>query len=65
MAEITVRLTKNLGPVVCLRAGLSDCPDALRTLGLLLPALRLVRFLDGRPDGLDREPPREPGGPRK
>ena len=52
MAEIKVTLLKDVAPVVCLSADLSDCPQALRTLGLLLPALRLVRFLDaGAVDG--------------
>lgn len=47
MAEIRLTLRKDLGVAVCLRADLADCPDAMRTLGLLLPALRLVRFIDG------------------
>lgn len=58
MTEITVRLRKTLGAAVCLRADLADCPDALEALSLLLPALRLVRFL-GR--GVDDQGRKRPG----
>ncbi len=46
MAEITVTLTKGAGPVVSLRAGLAECSDAIRLLGLLMPGLHLAGFLD-------------------
>ena len=46
MAEIKITLTRKFGPVVHLRAELADCHDAVRALGLIMPGLRLVRFLD-------------------